>query len=238
MGFRHFRHGGRYRRCASSGREPGVLSIGSSRRRARGARSESSARGRRGRRAVSPPRRSPFSVPCGQALRGPDRRSRSVDRASLRGPAGGAPLHRRAHPRRRHRSGRGVSALRRRAGRALHPGGDARARRHCRQREPLGHGSSLPRPRCRAGGSSSAGHHEPRCSSTLPENCGGRGRLVDKVATAFTSSQTGHGVQESTTLAVNETLCNPGATTQRRPGQQDEAIERYRLRSNQPGSRH
>ena len=29
----------------------------------------------------------------------------------------------------------------------------------------------------------------------------------------------------------------PGATNRRRPGQQDEAIERYRLRSNQPGSR-
>lgn len=57
------------------------------------------------------------------------------------------------------------------------------------------------------------------------------------VATAFTSSQTGHGGQESTTLAVNETLCDPGATIRRRPGQQDEAIERYRLRSNQPGSR-
>ena len=28
----------------------------------------------------------------------------------------------------------------------------------------------------------------------------------------------GHGGQESTTLAVNETLCNPGATTRGRPG--------------------
>jgi multimeric flavodoxin WrbA len=43
----------------------------------------------------------------------------------------------------------------------------------------------------------------------LPENCGGRGKLVDKVATAFTSSQTEHGGQEPTTLAVNNSLCNP-----------------------------
>ena len=71
MGFRHFRHGGRYRRCAPNSREPGVLSIGSSRRRARGARSESSARRRRGRRAVPPPRRSPFPVPCCQRCVGP-----------------------------------------------------------------------------------------------------------------------------------------------------------------------
>ena len=63
-------------------------------------------------------------------------------------------------------------------------------------------------------GTSSTGHHEPCCSSILPENCGSRGRLVGKVATAFTSSQTEHGGQEPTTLAVNKTLCNPG----RRPG--------------------
>jgi multimeric flavodoxin WrbA len=49
------------------------------------------------------------------------------------------------------------------------------------------------------------------CSSTLPENSGSRGRLVDKVATAFTSSQTEHGGQESTTLALNNTLCHRGA---------------------------
>ena len=44
---------------------------------------------------------------------------------------------------------------------------------------------------------------------TLPENCGSRGRLVDKVPRACTSSHTEHGGQESTTLAVNNTLCNP-----------------------------
>jgi multimeric flavodoxin WrbA len=37
------------------------------------------------------------------------------------------------------------------------------------------------------------------------------GRLGDKVATALTSSQTAHGVQESTTLALNNnTLCHRG----------------------------
>jgi AhpD family alkylhydroperoxidase len=51
--------------------------------------------------------------------------------------AGGAPLHRGAHPRRRHRSGRGVPALPRRARRALRPGGDARNRRRRRQHEHL-----------------------------------------------------------------------------------------------------
>ena len=59
------------------------------------------------------------------------------DRASLRGRAGGAPLHRGAHPRRRHRPGRGVPALPRRARRALQPGGDPRDRRRRRQHERL-----------------------------------------------------------------------------------------------------
>lgn len=40
-----------------------------------------------------------------------------------------------------------------------------------------------------------------------------RGRLADKIATALTSSQTEPGGQESTTLAVNNTVCNPGATS-------------------------
>jgi len=38
-----------------------------------------------------------------------------------------------------------------------------------------------------------------------------RGALVDKVATAFTSSQTEHGGQESTILALNNTLYHWGA---------------------------
>jgi NAD(P)H dehydrogenase (quinone) len=38
-----------------------------------------------------------------------------------------------------------------------------------------------------------------------------RAWLVGKVATAFTSSQTEHGGQESTTLALNNTLCHQGA---------------------------
>jgi hypothetical protein len=59
------------------------------------------------------------------------------DRASLRGRAGGAPLHRGAHPGRRHRPGRGVPALPRRARRALQPGGDPRDRRRRRQHERL-----------------------------------------------------------------------------------------------------
>src|ERR687889_243302 len=59
------------------------------------------------------------------------------DRASLRGRAGGAPLHRGAHPRRRHRPGRGVPALPRRARRALRPRRDARDRRRRRQHERL-----------------------------------------------------------------------------------------------------
>ena len=37
-----------------------------------------------------------------------------------------------------------------------------------------------------------------------------QGRLVDKVATAFTSSQTEHGGQESTILALNNTLYHWG----------------------------
>jgi multimeric flavodoxin WrbA len=38
-----------------------------------------------------------------------------------------------------------------------------------------------------------------------------RGALVDKVATSFTSSQTEHGGQESTILALNNTLYQRGA---------------------------
>src|SRR5262249_25444326 len=38
-----------------------------------------------------------------------------------------------------------------------------------------------------------------------------RGALVDKVATSFTSSQTEHGGQESTILALNNTLYHWGA---------------------------
>jgi NAD(P)H dehydrogenase (quinone) len=38
-----------------------------------------------------------------------------------------------------------------------------------------------------------------------------QGELVDKVATAFTSSQTEHGGQESTILALNNTLYHWGA---------------------------
>jgi len=38
-----------------------------------------------------------------------------------------------------------------------------------------------------------------------------RGKLVDKVATSFTSSQTEHGGQESTILALNNTLYHWGA---------------------------
>ena len=38
-----------------------------------------------------------------------------------------------------------------------------------------------------------------------------QGRLIDKVATAFTSSQTEHGGQESTILALNNTLYHWGA---------------------------
>ena len=81
-------------------------------------------------------------------------------------------------------------------------------------------------------------HHEPSCSSTLPENSGSRGRLVDKVATAFASSRTEHGGQESTTLALSNALCKPGAATRCRSGQQDEAIERYRCvrTSRDPGN--
>jgi NAD(P)H dehydrogenase (quinone) len=37
-----------------------------------------------------------------------------------------------------------------------------------------------------------------------------QGKLVDKVATAFTSSQTDHGGQESTILALNNTLYHWG----------------------------
>ena len=37
--------------------------------------------------------------------------------------------------------------------------------------------------------------------------------------------------------APKPSSCCSCLTTRRRPGQQDEAIERYRLRSNQPGSR-
>src|SRR5205814_6349355 len=38
-----------------------------------------------------------------------------------------------------------------------------------------------------------------------------QGRLIDKVATGFTSSQTEHGGQESTILALNNTLYHWGA---------------------------
>src|SRR5919197_636505 len=38
-----------------------------------------------------------------------------------------------------------------------------------------------------------------------------RGALVDKVATSFTASQTEHGGQESTILALNNTLYHLGA---------------------------
>jgi NAD(P)H dehydrogenase (quinone) len=38
-----------------------------------------------------------------------------------------------------------------------------------------------------------------------------QGKLVDKVATAFTSSQTEHGGQESTILSLNNTLYHWGA---------------------------
>jgi multimeric flavodoxin WrbA len=38
-----------------------------------------------------------------------------------------------------------------------------------------------------------------------------QGKLVDKVAKAFTSSQTEHGGQESTILALNNTLYHWGA---------------------------
>jgi hypothetical protein len=70
---------------------------------------------------------------------GQDRRPHRVvgDRASLRGRAGGAPLYRGAHPCRRHRPGRGVPALPRRARRELQPGGDPRDRRRRRQHERL-----------------------------------------------------------------------------------------------------
>ena len=74
-----------------------------------------------------------------RASPGQDRHADRVvgDRASLRGRAGSASLHRGAHPRRRHRPGRGVSALPRRARRALQPGGDPRDRRRRRQHERL-----------------------------------------------------------------------------------------------------
>jgi AhpD family alkylhydroperoxidase len=49
----------------------------------------------------------------------------------------GAPLYRGAHPCSRHRPGRGVPALPRRARRELQPGGDARDRRRRRQHERL-----------------------------------------------------------------------------------------------------
>src|SRR5262249_41901004 len=38
-----------------------------------------------------------------------------------------------------------------------------------------------------------------------------QGKLIDKVATSFTSSQTSHGGQESTILALNNTLYHWGA---------------------------
>src|ERR1700748_3821441 len=38
-----------------------------------------------------------------------------------------------------------------------------------------------------------------------------QGKLVNKVITAFTSSQTVHGGQESTILALNNTFCHWGA---------------------------
>jgi hypothetical protein len=177
-----------------------------------------------------------------RARRHPPGQDRHPDRVvltelSLRGPAGGAPLHRGVHPRRRYRSGRGVSALPRRAGRALHPGGDARDRRRCRQHERLDTDQA-----CRDRDAGTVGPHPPvtvnlavrrPCRRTVAVG-GGWLTTLQWRSRPRKPSTAG---QESTTLAVNETLCNPGATTRRRPGQQDEAIERSRLRSNQPGSR-
>ena len=52
-----------------------------------------------------------------------------------------------------------------------------------------------------------------RSRSCSSENSGSSGRLGDKVATAFTSSQTEHGAQESTTLALNNTLWRRGRSS-------------------------
>jgi hypothetical protein len=71
------------------------------------------------------------------------------DRALLRGRAGHAPLCRGSHPCRRHRPGRGVPALPRRARRELQPGADARDRRRRRQHERLDQDQAC-RGRCRA----------------------------------------------------------------------------------------
>jgi hypothetical protein len=66
---------------------------------------------------------------------------------------------------------------------------------------------------------------EPPNSANTPvaSDTGTTRGTQDKVATAFTSSQTER-EHESTTLALNNTLCNLDASPRRRPGQQDEAM--------------
>ena len=89
------------------------------------------------------------------------------DRASLRGRAGGAPLYRGAHPCRRHRPGRGVPALPRRARRALQPRGDPRDRRRRRQHERLDPDQAC-RGRDAGPGLSSAVATKPAAAATPP----------------------------------------------------------------------
>jgi multimeric flavodoxin WrbA len=60
------------------------------------------------------------------------------------------------------------------------------------------------------------------------EHSGSRGRLVDKVATAFTSSQTEHGGQESTTLALNNTLCHRGGDHRSTRVHRPRGLQRWR----------
>jgi hypothetical protein len=70
------------------------------------------------------------------------------------------------------------------------------------------------------------GSDEPCCPSTLPRNCGSRGRLVDKGRDGvhvLANRSRRAGVDNS---RRQQHLVHPGATTGRRPGQQDEAIER------------
>ena len=72
--------------------------------------------------------------------------------------------------------------------------------------------------------------------STLPENCGSRGRLADKVPTAFTSSQPGP-AGRSRRLSPSTTPCATRAgdlASARATRRSDRAIA---LRSNQPGCR-
>ena len=137
----------------------------------------------------------------GRHTPGEDRHPDGVvgDRASLRGRAGGSPLCRGAHPCRRHRPGRGVPALPRRARRELQPGGDPRDRRRRRQHERLDPDQ--------AGGGRDAG---PGLSSAV----------ATKPAAAATPPRAGHLLQDPhkdgrTSPATHGDAVAPGASAGR-----------------------